>query len=72
MKGAAPDLAPQSVAAPVKQPMEPGKRARRLALLTALVFGFFSCHNYAQEAIMALPGMHFGAALGLLEVLGVM
>jgi solute carrier family 35 (adenosine 3'-phospho 5'-phosphosulfate transporter), member B3 len=34
------------------------------------VFLFFGLHNFLQEAIMNIPGYHFGVMLGFLEVLG--
>ena len=40
---------------------------------TVLAFGvflFFGLHNYLQEAIMSVPGWHFGVMLGYWEVFG--
>ena len=42
----------------------------QLTVLSCGVFLFFGVHNYLQEAIMHIPGFHFGVMLGYLEVLG--
>ena len=42
----------------------------QLGVLACGVFLFFGIHNYLQEAIMNIPGFHFGVMLGYLEVLG--
>jgi len=41
-----------------------------LPLLTLVMFVFFGIHNVLQEAIMKVPGFHFGVILGYFEVLG--
>lgn len=42
----------------------------QFALLAVGVFLFFGVHNYLQEAIMSVPGWHFGVMLGYWEVFG--
>ena len=42
----------------------------QFGVLASGVFLFFGLHNFLQEAIMNIPGYHFGVMLGFLEVLG--
>jgi hypothetical protein len=42
----------------------------QFTILAFGVFLFFGLHNYLQEAIMSVPGWHFGVMLGYWEVFG--
>ena len=56
-------IAPRSALDSLSLPLQ-------FALLGSGVFFFFGIHNILQEAIMKVPGFHFGVMLGYMEVIG--